>query len=206
MAETAAKNVAGRELGNCSVWGGLLVREDRVRVGGEPAPKPADDPGEQRLGDEIALTADNAATHAGLAGKADEAFDLAHRDAPAGLIAGQAAGLPHCEARDLRVSSHGLDKAHRARLDRRGLLPIARCVLGDGRVGHEDLLRFYGADRAGELVDIALLRGRKEADPRGGVDLSNRGRFDIADRRHDYRSAERFRAGDIWHLAHAQAK
>lgn len=88
LAEPAAKNVAGRELGNGSIWGDLLVREDRVRVGGEPAPEPANDPGKQRLGDEISLAADNAAAHARLAGKADEAFDLAHRHAPTGLIAG----------------------------------------------------------------------------------------------------------------------
>src|SRR3546814_20745954 len=52
--------------------------------------KAADDPGKQVLAHEAALAADDAAAHARLAGKADEALDLAHRIAAARLRAGHA--------------------------------------------------------------------------------------------------------------------
>src|SRR3546814_20353799 len=62
-------------------------------VGGKAPTKAADDPGKQGLAHEAALAADDAAAHARLAGKADEALDLAHRIAAATMRAGHAGKL-----------------------------------------------------------------------------------------------------------------
>ena len=89
LADAAGKDIGWRERLALAI-GSDLTGENAVGIGGEPAPEPANDPCKQRLADKAAFAADDAAAHARLAGKGDEALDLGDRIAAAGLGAGHA--------------------------------------------------------------------------------------------------------------------
>src|SRR3546814_1719538 len=89
LAKAARDNVGGGERLALAVSADLAC-EDAIGVGGKAPTKAADDPGKQGLAHEAGLAADDAAAHARLAGKAEEALDLAHRIAAARLRAGHA--------------------------------------------------------------------------------------------------------------------
>lgn len=73
------------------------------------------------------------------------------------------ADLPQLVAIHRSGRGHGLDEPHGG-IAWAGLrLPFSGLLNAERRVGDEDLLGFVAADRAGELVDIALLRGGEEA-------------------------------------------
>src|SRR3546814_1373211 len=93
LAKAARDNVGGGERLALAVSADLAC-EDAIGVGGNAPTKAADDPGKPGLAHEAALAADDAAAHARLAGKADEALDLAHRIAAARLSDGHA-GKPN---------------------------------------------------------------------------------------------------------------
>src|SRR3546814_20752013 len=93
LAKAARDNVGGGERLALAVSADLAC-EDAIGVGGKAPTKAADDPGKQGLAHAAALAADDAAAHARLAGKADDALDLAHHIAATQLRPGHQAKLP----------------------------------------------------------------------------------------------------------------